>query len=315
MPLHLFSIYIYPSLDMATVKQCQSQSIMDTCSTVKCSQEVFPQKTSITSSQHFVYFIYFVYFIMFHLFHHTNSRWPLATQIGHGLPCIACARSRGPDRKSLQPGSSLKKRPNCLRFFFTSPLVHADIPPFCSVASSSLLLVSDFLFHIHLMSDCFPLFSPADSPVRIWGLRRRAAVELILHFNLQIQRNLFEFCTKKLSKRFIRNSFTSFISFNFIKFHVPMREHMHKQIWMITTSTGNIFWASSMTERQKQMQIYRLSILGAFRWHLGHEMLYPLPTTKGLRCLCAPGATVQHLIERSRKDNTNTTYNTKQRIE
>ena len=73
MPLHLFSIYIYPSLDMATVKQCQSQSIMDTCSTVKCSQEVFPQKASITSSQHFVYFIYFVYFIMFHLFHHGSS--------------------------------------------------------------------------------------------------------------------------------------------------------------------------------------------------------------------------------------------------
>ena len=72
MPLHLFSIYIYPSLDMATVKQCQSQSIMDTCSTVKCSQEVFPQKASITSSQHFVYFIYFVYFIMFHLFHHVS---------------------------------------------------------------------------------------------------------------------------------------------------------------------------------------------------------------------------------------------------
>ena len=28
----------------------------------------------------------------------TGTYWPLSTQIGHGLPCIACARSRGPDR-------------------------------------------------------------------------------------------------------------------------------------------------------------------------------------------------------------------------
>ena len=88
MPLHLFSIYIYPSLDMATVKQCQSQSIMDTCSTVKCSQEVFPQKTSITSSQHFVYFIYFVYFIMFHLFHHVSSYFIMFHLFHHVSPCF-----------------------------------------------------------------------------------------------------------------------------------------------------------------------------------------------------------------------------------
>ena len=37
----------------------------------------------------------------------TGPHWPLSTQIGHGLPCIACARSRGPDRSLCSKKTSI----------------------------------------------------------------------------------------------------------------------------------------------------------------------------------------------------------------
>ncbi len=81
----------------------------------------------------------------------------------------------------------------------------------------------------------------------------------------------------------------------------------------MTTTSSNIFkrflcLLGKLDDRARsKTDANRQTLLGAFGWHLGHEMLHPLPTTKGLRCLRAPGATsVQCLIEPSKNTNNTT---------